>query len=38
MMLDYLADPNLFETGELKRVSHLPTGTQRKVVEVRSAS
>ena len=33
MMLDYLADPNLFETGEYKRVSHLPVGTQRKVVE-----
>ena len=32
MMLDYLADPGLFETGELKRVSHLPAGTHRKAV------
>ena len=33
MMLDYLADPELFETGEYRRVSHLPVGTQRKVAE-----
>ena len=33
MMLDYLADPHLFETGELERVSCLPAGTHRKVVE-----
>lgn len=33
MLLDYLADPHLFETGEYERVSHLPAGTQRKVVE-----
>ena len=32
MMLDYLADPRLFETGEYKRVSHLPAGAQRKAV------
>ena len=32
MMLDYLADPHLFETGEFKRVSHLPAGTHRKGV------
>ena len=37
MMLDYLADPNLFETGEYKRVSHLPVGTQREIVERRGA-
>ena len=37
MMLDYLADPHLFETGEFKRVSHLPAGTHRKDVENRSA-
>ena len=35
MMLDYLADPHLFETGELERVSHLPAGTQRKAAEIR---
>ena len=33
MMLDYLADPNLFETGEYRRVSHLPAGTHRRGVE-----
>ena len=33
MMLDYLTDPHLFETGEFKRVSHLPAGTHRKGVE-----
>ena len=33
MMLDYLADPHLFETGELERVSRLPAGAQRGVVE-----
>ena len=31
MMLDYLADPHLFETGELERVSRLPAGTHRRV-------
>ena len=33
MMLDYLADPHLFETGEFKRLNRLPAGTHRKVVE-----
>ena len=33
MMLDYLADPDIFETGEFKRVSKLPAGTHRKGVE-----
>ena len=33
MMLDFLADPHLFESGELERVSHMPAGTQRKVVD-----
>ena len=33
MMLDYLADPHLFEIGELKRVSHLPRGAQRRGVD-----
>ena len=33
MMLDYLADPRLFETGEYKRISNLPVGTQRRTVE-----
>ena len=37
MMLDYLANPNFFEIGEFERVSNLPAGTQRKVVESRSA-
>ena len=32
MMLDYLADPHLFETGELKRVSRIRAGVQRKAV------
>ena len=32
MMLDYLADPNLFETGEFKRVSRLPAGAHRRGV------
>ena len=31
-MLDYLADPNLFETGEFKRVSRLPAGAHRRGV------
>ena len=33
MMLDYLANPGLFESGEYKRVSNLPVGTQRKAVD-----
>ena len=33
MMLDYLADPRLFETGELARVSNMPVGLHRKAVE-----
>ena len=33
MMLDYLANPRLFEGGEYKRVSNLPVGTQRKAVD-----
>lgn len=37
MMLDYLADPDLFQTGEFKRVSNLPAGTQRKVAHRASA-
>lgn len=31
MALDYLADPELFQRGELKRVSELPIGTARKL-------
>lgn len=30
MMLDYLKDPRLFESGEMRRVSDLPLGTVRK--------
>ena len=37
MMLDYHADPRLFDTGELARVSNLPAGTHRKVVKPGSA-
>ena len=33
MMLDYLANPRLFESGEFKRVGNLPVGTQRKVAD-----
>ena len=37
MMIDYLANPRLFESGEFRRVSNLPVGTQRKGVEGASA-
>ena len=37
MMFDYLANPRLFETGELARVSNMPVGTHRKAVERRRA-
>ena len=37
MMLDYLANPRLFETGEFARVSNLPVGTHRKAVKPGSA-
>jgi 2-hydroxychromene-2-carboxylate isomerase len=32
MMLDYLKDPGLFETPEMRRVSSLPIGTARREV------
>jgi hypothetical protein len=30
MVLDFLAEPGMFEGGEMARVSELPVGTARK--------
>jgi 2-hydroxychromene-2-carboxylate isomerase len=30
MMVDYLADPELFQSGEFKRLDNLPAAAQRK--------
>jgi len=31
MLLDYLADPSLFTTGDMARISDLPIGQARKL-------
>ena len=29
MMLDFLENPNLFSSGEMRRISHMPMGFER---------